>query len=89
MCYTHLGMFPISAKCDMHWALIICKDLNLSDMPKTLGNVMKDDDHNTKDGIKKLLQSKIQHNSITNLEKCFILSCQVLDKECQLKNNYS
>ena len=83
------GTFPILAKHDKHWALIISNDLKMSKMSKTLGNATKDDDYNAQDGIKKSLQSKIQHSSITNLEKCFILSCQVLDKECQLKNNYS
>ena len=49
---------------------------------------MKNDGHNEKDGVKKLLQSKIQYSSIANLEKYFILSCQLLDKESRLKNNY-
>ena len=67
-CHAYLGMFLIPAKCDKHWALINCKDLNLSNMPKTLGNTIKDDDHSAKDGIKKLSQSKIQCSPIANLE---------------------
>ena len=51
-------------------------------MSKTLGNAIKDDTHNAKDSIKKLLQNKIQCCSIANLEKYFILLCEVLGKEC-------
>ena len=68
---------------------MIPNDLNTSDMSKTLGNAIKDDNHNAKDGFKNLLQSNIQCSSIANLEKHFILLRQVLDKEHQLKNNYS
>ena len=69
------GTFPILAKHDKHWALIIPNDLNASDMSKTLGNATKDDDYNAQDGIKKSLQSKIQHSSIVNFKKYFILLC--------------
>ena len=70
-------MFPIPAKYEKHWALIIYKDLNLSNMSKMLGNTIKDKDHNVKHSINKLSQSKI--------EKYSILLCQVLNEEYQLK----
>ena len=75
MHYAHLGTFLIPAKHYKHWTLIICKDLNLSNMSKTLGNAIKDDDHNVKDGAKNLLQSKIQCSSIANFEKYFNFLC--------------